>query len=424
MLDLDVVKSFATALAIGALIGLEREKRKAEEQVDAGAGLRTFILVALVGAIGGWLAKTLDAPGFMIAALAAVAAAVVAAYVMGGRVKPDDLGITTEIAALAVCLLAGLTLLGHRDLAIMLAVVAAAVLAYKRSLHGLVERIGWDDVFAGLRLAIATFVVLPLLPEQAIDPWGALKPYSLWLLVILISSLSLIGYVATLWLGPHRGVAVTGLAGGLVSSTAVTLTFSRQSREEQGLHQDFALASGILIAWAIMFARVVVEVLVVNSSLVPRLLVPFALMAAASAALAGAFYMLGGKFGEAEKPKAREVALKNPFSLTAAAKFGALFAVVLLVVKLVQNYLPGEGFYLVAALAGLSDVDAITLSMAEYGKTGDPDIAITSIVIATLANTLVKAGMVAMLGTAALRRKIIAGTAAILVAGGCAVFLL
>ena len=287
---------------------------------------------------------------------------------MSGRIKVDDLGITTEIAALAVCLLAGLTLLGHRDLAIMLAVVAGAVLAYKRSLHGMVEKIGWDDVFAGLRLALATFVVLPLLPYEAVDPWGALKPYSLWLLVILISSLSLIGYVATIWLGNQRGAAVTGLAGGLVSSTAVTLSFSRQSRDKSSRIPDFALASGILLAWGIMFVRVVIEVLVVNAPLVPRLLVPFTAMGVASAALAWVFYLRAGK-PEDEQGTAREVPLKNPFSLTAAAKFGAFFAVVLLVVKLVQNYFPGEGFYVVAALAGLTDVDAITLSMAEYAKT-------------------------------------------------------
>ncbi len=424
MLDAEIAGSFATALAIGALVGLEREKRKAEEHDVGAGGLRTFILVALVGATGGWLAKTFDTPGFLIGALAAVAAAVIAAYVMGGRIKADALGITTEIAALAVCLLAGLTTLGYRDLAIMLAVVAAAVLAYKHSLHSLVGRIGWDDVFAGLRLALATFVVLPLLPEQAIDPWGALKPYSLWLLVILISSLSLVGYVATLWLGSHRGVALTGIAGGLVSSTAVTLSFSRQSKEENGVVPDVALASGILLAWAIMFARVVVEVLVVNRSLVPDLLVPFAAMGAVSAALAGVFYLRGTRSLRAGSAAAREVPLKNPFSLTAAAKFGALFAIVLLVVKLVQDYLPGEGFYVVAALAGLTDVDAITLSMAEYAKTGDSGIAVSSIVIATLANTAVKAGMVSLLAARTLRWDVLGGTAAIAAAGGCALALL
>lgn len=424
MVDTDSVQGFLTALAIGALIGLEREKSKTQEQDENAPGLRTFIMVALVGAIGGWLAKSLDAPSFMIAALLAVAATVVAGYVMGGRVKTGDLGFTTEIAALAVCLLAGLTMMGYRDLAIMLAVVAGAVLAYKRSLHGMVEKIGWDDVFAGLRLAIATFVVLPLLPREAIDPWGALKPHSLWLLVILISSLSLIGYVATIWLGSQRGAAITGLAGGLVSSTAVTLSFARQSRDKGSRIPEFALASGILLAWGIMFVRVVIEVLVVNPAMVMRLLVPLTAMGVASAAIAWIFYMRGAKPKQEAGTAAKEVPLKNPFSLTAAMKFGAFFAIVLLIVKLVQKYCPGEGFYAVAALAGLTDVDAITLSMAEYGRTGDTGIAITSIVIAALANTAVKAGIAVMLGAEGLRRMVLGGTAAIIAAGGTAVLLL
>jgi len=419
MLEMDAVQSFVTALAIGALIGLEREKRKLDEQDASGLGFRTFILVALVGAVGGWLAKSFDTPSYMLSALGAVTVTVVAAYVMGGRVlQVDALGITTEVAAIAVCMLAGLTMLGYRELAIMLAVVAAAVLAYKRSLHSMVGKVAWDDVFAGLRLAIATFVVLPLLPHEAIDPWGALKPYSLWLLVILISSLSLIGYAASIWLGHPKGAAVTGLAGGLVSSTAVTLSFSRQSRDKDNRIPDFALASGILLAWGIMFVRVVIEVLVVNPALVPRLLIPFAAMGMACAALAWLFAVRGG--GQ-EATTAREVPLKNPFSLTEAVKFGAFF---LLVVRLAQQHFPGEGFYVVAVLAGLTDVDAITLSMAEYGLSGDPDIAVTSIVIASLANTTVKAGTVAMLAASGLRRMILGGTGAIFAAGAIGVMLI
>jgi uncharacterized membrane protein (DUF4010 family) len=423
MLDADTVQSFATALLIGALIGLEREKRKAVVADVSIGGLRTFIMVALVGAIGGWLSKEFSTPAYLLVALVAVAAVVVAGYFMTGRIDTDSAGITTEIAALAVCLLAGLTTLGYHELAIGLAVVGGATLAYKQSLHGLVEKIGWDDMFAGLRLAIATFIVLPLLPRDAIDPWGALKPHSLWLLVILISSLSLIGYVATRWLGTHKGTALTGLTGGLVSSTAVTLSFARQSRTGRDEILDFALASGILLAWGIMFVRVVVEVLVVNASLVPRLLVPFAAMGVVSSAFAWFFYRRGASSQQFSGPAAGEVPLKNPFSLTEAAKFGAFFAVVLLVVKLVQIHAPGEGFYLLAALAGLTDVDAITLSMAEYAKGGDPGVAVSSIVIAALANTLVKAGMVVTIGGKALRRRVLIATGAVLLTGGGAVLL-
>jgi uncharacterized membrane protein (DUF4010 family) len=290
------------------------------------------------------------------------------------------------------------------------------VLAYKQPLHGLVDKMGWDDIHAGVRLLIATFIVLPLLPDRPIDPWGALNPYSLWLLVLLISGLSLVGYVGTRWFGADRGIALTGLTGGLVSSTAVTLSFSKQSRDDARPATAYALACGMLLAWGIMFGRVIVEVLVVNRALVTQVLVPFVTMSVVAAIFAWIFLRRSSAHSKAAS-KAPPVALRNPFSLTAAAKFAAFFAVVLLVVKFVQMYAPGRGLYMVAALAGLTDVDAITLSMAEYAKTGDSQVAVDAIVIAALTNTLVKCGMAASLGGPALRRPILIATAAMVAAG-------
>jgi uncharacterized membrane protein (DUF4010 family) len=416
-LDLATLGGFASALLIGALIGVEREKRALVEGDRGIGGLRTFILVAILGALGGWFAVVYQQLAFVGAALGATALFVLTGYWLGARHKPGSLGLTTEVAALVVCLLAAMIMLGHRELAVALAVVTAAVLAYKEPLHGLVERLGWDDVFAGVRLLLATFVVLPLLPDRALDPWGALNPRSLWLLVLLISGLSLIGYVATRWLGQHRGTAVTGLAGGLVSSTAVTLAFARQSREQaEGALRDRigkALAGGVLLAWAVMFVRVLVEVAVVNADLLGRVLVPFAAMGA----VAGGYAWWLMRAPSAGAPREDGVALRNPFSLTEAVKFAAFFALVLLVVKGVQLHFPGEGFYLVALLAGLTDVDAITLSMAEYAKTGDAAIAVDSIVIAAAANTVVKTVMVASLGSPAMRRAVLLAAAGVVLAG-------
>ena len=256
------------------------------------------------------------------------------------------------------------------------------------------------------------------------DPWGALNPYSLWLLVLLISSLSLIGYVGSRWLGADRGIVLTGLTGGLVSSTAVTLSFARQSREDTRTATCYTLACGLLLAWCVMFGRVIVEVAVVNRSLVVRVLVPFAIMGAVAAIAAWIAFGRRGAGQDSTASKAKEVPLKNPFSLTAASKFGAFFAGVLLVVKLVQTYFPGEGLYMVAVLAGLTDVDAITLSMADYAKSGEVQVAVNSIVLATLANTAVKCGVVAVLGGALLRRPVLIATGAILAAGIATIALL
>jgi uncharacterized membrane protein (DUF4010 family) len=306
--------------------------------------------------------------------------------------------------------------LGQRDLAVALAVAVAALLAYKQPLHGLVGRIGWDDIFAALRLSIATFIVLPLLPDRTLDPWGALNPYSLWLLVLLISSLSLVGYLATRWLGAKRGIAITGTTGGLVSSTAVTLSFARQGREDGRKTTAYALACGMLLAWTIMFGRVIAEVLIVNRAIAVPVLVPLVTMGVA-AALPALFYFRRGVSTEDRPAAVQDVPLKNPFSLTAAAKFAAFFAAVLLVVKLVQTNFPGRGLYMVAALAGLTDVGAITLSMAELAKTGDSRIAVNAIVVASLTNTVAKSAIVAALAGAALRVRVLSA-AGLILAGG------
>lgn len=410
--DLGTLQAFATALLIGALIGVEREKRKPEGAI---LGLRTFTLLSLLGALGGWLARTLAQPALLIAVLALATLLVLTGYLRAARLRHDALGLTTGVAALVVCLLGATVTLGYRELAVALAVVTAALLAYKQPLHGLVGRLGWDDVFAGLRLLLATFVILPLLPNRPVDPWQALNPYTLWLLVILISSLSLVGYVATRWLGSERGTALTGLSGGLVSSTAVTLAFARRSTEEPEAAD--ALACGILLAWCVMFARVVVAVLLVNPGLVVRVLMPFAVMGLATGALALLFYHRSRR---TNGPVAREVPLRNPFSLTEAAKFAAFFAAILLLVELVRRYLPGQGVYLVAALAGITDVDAITLSMAEYARANDAGVAVRAIVLAVITNTFVKCGMALTLGGPALRRPILMGTVAVLAAAGAA----
>ena len=410
--DLATIRDFATALLIGALIGVEREKRKGDGEPGIG-GLRTFILFALVGAVAGFLSRDQPVPWVLMATLVPVAGLVFAGYWLVTKAQPGSFGLTTEIAAVVVCLLGAMTMLGHRELAIGLGVVAAAVLAYKQPLHGLVARLGWDDVYAGVRLLIATFIILPLLPDRTLDPWDALNPYKLWLLVILISSLSLVGYVATRWLGAGRGTVLTGITGGLVSSTAVTLSFARRGRDEPNAAN--ALACGILLAWAVMFGRVLVMVLVVNRDLLRPLLPPFIAMGAVAL---GAAWLLYRRSGDGTEPE--EVQLRNPFSLTSAAKFAVLFAAVLLLVKLAQFYFPGGGVYVLAALAGLTDVDAITLSMAEYAKSNPATVAAVAIVIAAISNTVVKCGMVTSLGGPALRRPVLLATVATILAGAVA----
>ncbi|MFY9341776.1 MAG: MgtC/SapB family protein [Planctomycetota bacterium] len=408
--DLDVAQDFGTALLLGALLGVEREKRNMREGFGV-AGLRSFVLLAQLGAVGGFLGVKLQMPWMLPATLAAATAAVIAGYFAALRQRPDQIGLTTELAAVAACLIGALATTGHREVAVGLGVGTAALLAYKQPLHDLVGRLGWEDVLVGLRLLLATFIVLPLLPDRAVDPWGAINPYKLWLLVLLIAGLSLVGYVATRWLGPGRGIAVTAVAGGLASSTAVTLAMAKQSHEPGAMPNQ--LAGGVLLAWSVMFARVLVTAAVVCPVLLPAMAPAFAAM---TLACAGAAVVCLRRPGAAVIAPA--LAVKNPFSLLAAGKFALLFAVVQLVLKLGQEHLPAGSVHVVAALAGLTDVDAITLAMAERARQvpADAGLAVTAIVVACVANTLVKAGMAAGMGKG-LGRGVVAGAAIALVAG-------
>jgi uncharacterized membrane protein (DUF4010 family) len=411
---LDVALDFATAILLGAMVGIEREKRKAEEKdAEHIAGLRTFTLLALLGASAGWLASSTSSPWVVAGALLVVGALIAVGYFITGRANPESVGLTTEVAAVIVFLLGAMVMLGHSALAIGLGVITAAVLAYKQPLHSFVDKLGWDDVYAGVRLLIATFIALPLLPDEPIDPWGALNPYKLWLLVILISSLSLVGYVLTRLLGTARGTALTGLTGGLVSSTAVTLSFAKEGRDNP--QEAAALACGILLSWAVMFVRVIVLVAVVNRGLLAQVAVPFAIMAIVVGGFAAYLYFHGGSAdGTAAKGKLK---VQNPFSLTEAAKFASLFAVVLIAVKIVQEHFPPSGLYAGAALSGLVDVDAITLSMSEFAQSGEARVAVIAIVIAAITNTIVKCGMAFFLAGAALGNKLLIATVATLAAG-------
>jgi uncharacterized membrane protein (DUF4010 family) len=416
--DFIVIRNFFIALLIGALVGTEREKRKVTEQEISFGGLRTFILFAQAGAVSAWLSIHLGYPWIFVATVVAISAIVVTGYILESRVRPTEVGVTTELAAITVCLLGGAVMYGFEAIAVALAIVTSAVLAYKRPLHAAVAKISTDDLFAGLRLLIATFIVLPLLPDRTVDPLQALNPHRLWLLVILISGLSLVGYVAVRWVGPARGTLLTAASGGLVSSTAVSLSFARQSQTDASVTAGRVIAAGVLTAWVVMFVRVIITVAIVNVNLLDAVLVPFLAMAAVAALLAGFLYWRGSGTGHAAGEPAAEVPLKNPFSLWEASKFGLLFAVVLIVVQLTQRYLHGEGLYVVAAIAGLAEVDAITLSMADFARLGgDAHVAVAAIIVASLSNTVVKCGLGVALGSPALRLRLLPATAMILAVG-------
>jgi uncharacterized membrane protein (DUF4010 family) len=316
-----------------------------------------------------------------------------------------------------VFLLGGAAALGYAPFAVAMAIVTSIVLALKDQLHASVQKLTTDELHAALRLLFASFVVLPVLPHEPVDPWGALDPYELWLLVILISALSMAGYVAVRWTGGHRGTLLTGALGGLVSSTAATIGLARRSRELPTAAS--VLCAGIALSWAVMFVRMGVEVAIVS----PSLLLPLApALAGLALALALCAFVLARRAAVDASSEDALGALRNPFRMRAAMQFAVIFAIVLLATKLAAAWLPEQGIYAVAALSGSVDVDAITLSVARMAAREELDASVASeaIVLAAVTNSVMKLLYAMVLGDAALRRRLLLPGGIVLAGGAVA----
>lgn len=411
-MDEPLALRFAVALGLGILIGLERERAKGEE---GGAGVRTFALIALAGAMAGYLEGNLGLGWFALAVFAAVGALVIGLYVITSL--RGDTGIATEISALLAFLLGLLCAHGQLQVAAWVAVAMALMLALKDWLHRLARTIDTSDIEATLKFAIVTLIILPLVPDHNYGPapLDVLNPYKVWLMVVLISGLNFASYLLIKIVGPEHGIGIAGLLGGLASSTAVTLGFSQRSRQPGA--DASALALGILLAWSVMFFRVVIMTGLISGELGLRLAVAMGALCALS--LAACYWLWRRRQGQ-ERGEVK--AGQNPFELDEAIKFGLLFGVVVFVARAAQVYLGDAGLYLAAGVAGLTDVDAITLAMADLARTEaqNLDVAARAIVVAALANTLVKSALAAGLGSPELRRLTLPVSGALFGAGALA----
>jgi uncharacterized membrane protein (DUF4010 family) len=407
---------FGAALGLGVLLGLERERTKTATSF---AGVRTFGLIALAGGVAAFLDFSLARPWLALAVFAVTSGLVIASYAV--TAQRGEFGITTEISALLAFLLGFLCVGGHVLTAAVLAVASGGVLALKEWLHRLAGRIASADVEATLKFAIVSIIILPLVPDQNFGPapLDVINPHKIWLMVVLISGLNFASYLLVKMVGAEHGIGLTGLLGGLVSSTAVTLGFAQRSRQEP--QQATPLALGILVAWTVMFFRVVILVTAVHRGLALPVGLSMAAFGIPSLAICG---LLWRRQRSAET--ATVSAGENPFELGEAIRFGLLFGVITFVAKAAQVYLGEAGLYLAGAIAGLTDVDAIALSMAQLAQSDPTNTGAASrtIVIAVASNTLFKAGMVAFMGAPALRRIILAAAGVLLLAGALSAALL
>lgn len=406
---------FAVALLNGALIGLEREFMQQRRDNPDFAGIRTFSLVSLLGAVTGFLAAEFGI-GPLLVALGGLILLGVSSYI-GDFITTGQIGgITTEVSVLLAYVLGVLVMTDWAQVAVALAVIVSLLLALKDPLHGIARRMSTQDLRTTLEFALVAAVVLPILPNETIDPWGVVNPSQIWLLVVFVSGIGFGGYVLMKIVGTERGISITGVLGGIVSSTATTLSLSTQSKLNPALSRQFAQA--IVLASTVMIPRVAIILIVVNAALLPIIALPFAAML-----LTGIITVLFLRSGARHVDGADDVDVENPLKISMAVVFGLVFAVVLVIVTLAQEYLGNAGVYIAAMLTGLTGVDPITLSVGRLADQGAlaATVAASAIVIATVMNTAAKVGIVMMVGSSELRRQIIWSLGAVVLVGAAAV---
>ncbi|MBI5460059.1 MgtC/SapB family protein [Methanobacterium sp.] len=394
-MDTLLILKFLIALAIGALIGIERERKQEGAEF---AGIRTFILIAIMGTISAYISQFF--PYFWIVAFAGLVVLVVLSYLVTTR-KNGDVGITTEVAAFLTFAL-GLVCFTDEGMLVapIFAIIITTLLAVKPHLHQFAHRISEKELINTLKFLIIAFVILPLLPDEVMGPLAVFNPFQIWLMVVFISAISFTGYILMKFIGPEKGLGVTGIVGGLVSSTAVATSMAARVKESGLLMKAAVFAT--VVASSMMFLRMLFEVSVINPSLLPQLSAPMLVMGVLGIILGVIIW----KKTEVRQMDA-DLKLDNPFSLKPALIFGALFLGILFLSKIANIYLGSGGVYLASIISGVADVDAITISMALLApETIPPTTAVTAITLAAISNTVFKFLIALFLGTRKFGRNI------------------
>jgi len=408
------LQGLGLSLLLGSLIGIEREKDHYEEHQSHQFGIRTMSLISMFG----YLSYSLFSE---IIPIFAVCVGGMFLIILGSywKTSTDNIntGVTTEMAAVFVYMVGVLMGMGQMVTATATSLVVLLLLYFKEKLHSFANGITKDEIYAALKFIAIAFIVLPLLPNQVMGPLDVLNPYSIWFVVVLISSISFLSYMAIKWLGPRNGIGMGGFLGGLVSSTAVSMSFSAMSKKSKKIVNPFVL--GVLIASTAMFFRVLIEVFALNKELLNYLLIPMTTMGV-TGLLISLILWLSSKSKKKTKFTDKDLNLKSPFQLKPALQFGLLFAALLLISKFANQNFGEEGLYVTAFISGVMDVDAITVSMANLNKSGEISALTASIAvtIAAMTNTLSKGLIVFAFGSKKVGRRVLLGMTLMLIAGG------
>lgn len=429
-LDWNIVIKIVVSLALGGLIGMERQSHYEPEQELESLGLRTFSLAALLGCLSVLATPFSVAIPFVVGF--GYLTLVLSYLYFEQKTRETTPGITTQVAALLVYVIGALVAAdtpgeepNYLLMGAVLAVLVTTVLSIKDWTHRLVGDLSDEEVLGTIKFLLISVVLLPILPGEPVDPWGIYNPQELWILVVLISGISFAGYFAIRWLGRERGIALTGALGGLASSTAVTLAMCQRVEDaEDGRGVHVAAAFAILVASGIMTVRVLLLVFAVSVVLAEWLWIPMGAMAIPGLITAGILWYMMDEPEEAvadteradaeqdaDRDAGEELEIDNPFELAPALKFGLLFAAIIGVVHVAETAFGSSGTYVAAFLSGLANMDAISVTMARMTESESiaSMIATRGVVIAVVANSLSKAVMAAVFGSLRLGAYVAAG---------------
>lgn len=387
------LQNLGLALLLGSLVGLERERTRQREVHEFG-GIRTMSLISILGYLVYSLFPNssllpIITTGFLLL--------LVASYIMSSYFAHNS-GATTEVAGLFAYLIGILMAMGQSLYATIVTLLVVLILYFKKPLHRLAHTIEKEELYDTVKFIAIVFVVLPLLPDRTFGPLDVLNPYGIWLIVVLISSISFVSYLAIKIVGPKRGIGAGGFLGGLISSTAVSMSFSHLSKKTPRISNPFIF--GILIACSAMFFRVLFTVSILNTELLQFIYIP--ILAMGFTGLAFSFYYWFRRDGQPLKNfTEKDLNLKSPFQLSSAIKFGILFAALLFVSKFAADYFGTQGVVVAAFFSGIFDVDAITVSMANLSKSGGilPVTGALAVIVAVTTNTITKGIIVLVFGS-------------------------
>ncbi|WP_018479764.1 MgtC/SapB family protein [Pontibacter roseus] len=392
-MEQELFQILAISLGLGLLVGLQRQHQNARI-----AGIRTFPIITLFGTLSALLAQSLG--GWVVGAgILAIAAIVVVANMMQRETQPD-IGQTTEAAALLMYAVGAYLVLGNTTVAVAVGATVAVLLHLKEALHRFVDRIGQKDLTAVMQFVVISLVILPVLPNKEYGPYEVLNPHNVWLMVVLIVGIGLLGYFIYKFFGNKAGTFLGGVLGGLISSTATTVSYARRTKQAKGSSSLAALV--IFIASTVAFIRILAEVTIVAPGTLPEVAPPLLAVIGLMVVTGIVAYFTNKEQGD-HMPEQ-----ENPAQLKTALVFGAIYALVILATAAAKDYLGSSGLYIVAIISGLTDVDAITLSTSRLMQVGNlsPASGWRIILVAGLSNVAFKAALVGFMGNRPLLGKV------------------